>query len=165
MSNLIVLAFKNEDGARNMRDKLVQLQKEHLIKLEDAAIVIRKQNGKVRVKQLVSLVGTGTLGGAFWGLLIGMIFWVPWLGMAVGAASGALGGALADFGVDDDFIKKVGKTIEPGHSALFLLISESTDDKLADRLQGFGATVLQTSLSKEDEQKMKDIFAADEVEA
>ena len=165
MSDLIVLAFDNEEGAFKMRDKLFQLQKQHLIMLADAAVVVRKPDGKVKVKQAVSLVGAGALGGAFWGMLIGIIFWMPWLGLAIGAASGALGGKFSDFGVEDNFIKEVGNTIEPGHSALFLLVFSATEDKVADELKDFNATVIQTSLSKEDEAKLRDLFAAEEIDA
>ena len=165
MSDLVVLAFDTETGAEELRDTLVQLQKQKIITLEDAAVVVRKEDGKVKVKQAVSLVGAGALGGAFWGLLIGLIFWMPWLGMAIGAASGALSGGLSDIGVDDNFIKEVGETIEPGHSALFLLVSKSTPDKLADELKSFDAKVLQTSLSNEDEAKLRAMFGAEEIEA
>lgn len=165
MSDLIVLAFDNENGAVEMRDKLASLQKQHLIELADAAVVVRRQDGKVKVKQAVSLVGAGALGGAFWGMLIGIIFWMPWLGLAVGAAAGALGGKFSDIGVDDKFIKEVGNTIEPGHSALFLLVVSATEDKVMEELKDFQATVIQTSLSKEAEAKLRDHFAADEVEA
>jgi uncharacterized membrane protein len=165
MSDLIVLAFKTEGGATAMRDKLVQLQKQHLISLEDAAVVIRRADGKVKVKQATSLVGAGALGGAFWGMLIGLIFWMPWLGLAAGALGGAIGGHFSDVGVDDKFIKEVGNTIEPGHSALFLLVVSATGDKVMEELEGTEATVLQTSLSKEQEAKLRDAFAADEVEA
>lgn len=58
----------------------------------------------------MSLVGTGALGGAFWGLLIGIIFWMPWLGMITGAAAGAIAGKFSDVGVDDKFIKLVSST-------------------------------------------------------
>ena len=165
MSDLVVLAFDTETGAEELRDTLVQLQKQKIVELEDAAVVVRKEDGKVKVKQAVSLVGAGALGGAFWGLLIGLIFWMPWLGMAIGAASGALSGGLSDIGVDDKFIKEVGETIEPGHSALFLLVSKSTPDKLADELKSFDAKVLQTSLSNEDEAKLRAMFGAEEIEA
>jgi uncharacterized membrane protein len=165
MSDLVVLAFDTETGAEELRDTLVQLQKQKIVELEDAAVVVRKEDGKVKVKQAVSLVGAGALGGAFWGLLIGLIFWMPWLGMAIGAASGALSGGLSDIGVDDKFIKEVGETIEPGHSALFLLVSKSTPDKLADELKSFDAKVLQTSLSNEDEAKLRTMFGAEEIEA
>ena len=164
MSDLIVLAFDSEDGALQLRDKLLSLQKQQLISLEDAAVVIRRQDGKVKVKQLHSLVGAGALGGAFWGMLIGLIFWMPWLGLALGAAGGALGGHFTDIGVDDKFIKEVGNTIEPGHSALFLLVISATGDKVLEQLEGTQATVLQTSLSNEAEAKLREHFAADEIE-
>jgi uncharacterized membrane protein len=162
MSELIAFAFKNETDAGKMRDKLVSLQKQHLLALEDAAVLVRKQDGKVKVKQAVSLVGSGALGGAFWGMLIGLLFFAPWLGFAIGTAAGALGGALSDYGVDDKFIKEVGETIEPGHSALFLLVRDVTPDKVMDALKEFDATVLQTSLSTEDEAKLKAAFGAEE---
>lgn len=162
MSDLIVLAFKDETSAAQMRDELTGMQKQHLISLADAAVVVRRQDGKVKVHQAVNLVGSGAFGGAFWGLLIGMLFWAPWLGMAIGAASGALGGALSDYGVDDKFIREVGKTIEPGNSALFLLIRDWTEDKVMDSVAKYDATVLQTSLSKADEAKLRDAFGAEE---
>lgn len=157
MSDLIVLAFANENGAIQMRDNLVAWQKQQIIELADAAVVIRRQDGKVKVKQAQSLVGDGALGGAFWGMLIGLIFWMPWLGMAVG-------GKFTDIGVDDQFIKEVGNTIEPGHSALFLLVVRATQDKLANELKGTQAKVLQTSLTNEQEAKLRELFAADEIE-
>ena len=160
MSDLVVFTFKTEDGAVQMRDKLISLQKQQIITLEDAAVVVRRQDGKVKVKQATSLAGAGALGGAFWGMLIGLLFWMPWLGAAIGAASGALGGALSDYGVDDKFIKEVGSKIEPGHSALFLLVESWTEDKVMDEVKGFEAKVLQTSLSKEDEAKLQAAFGA-----
>ena len=162
MSNLFVFAFDNETGAAEMRDALVAMQKEHIITLEDAAVVVRKPDGKVKVKQAVSLVGAGAWGGAFWGMLIGMLFWAPWLGLAVGAVTGALSGALSDIGVDDKFIKEVSNTIEPGHSALFLLVREVTADKVLERLEGFSPKIIQTSLSNEDEAKLRAAFGAEE---
>jgi uncharacterized membrane protein len=162
MSQMVVFAFKDETGAEQMRDALGALQKQRLISLSDAAVVVRKQDGKVKVKQAVSLVGAGALGGAFWGMLIGLLFFMPWLGLAIGAASGALGGALSDVGIDDKFIKQVGSTIEPGHSALFLLVESWTEDKVMDELTKFDAQVLQTSLSKDDEAKLKEAFGAHE---
>ena len=162
MSELFVLAFKDATVAEKLRDELVTLQKQHLITLDDAAVVVRKEDGKVKVKQAVSLVGAGALGGAFWGMLIGLLFWAPWLGLAIGAASGAVAGGLSDVGVDDKFIKEVGSTIEPGHSALFLLVREMTEDKVLEAIKPFQPTVLRTSLSNEDEAKLKAAFGAED---
>lgn len=162
MAELIVFAFETESGAGELRDELKRLEKEHLLKLEDAAVVIRKQDGKVKVNQATSLVGVGALGGSFWGLLIGLLFMAPWLGLAVGAITGAIAGKSTDFGIDDDFIKEVGETVEPGHSALFLLVSDVTPDKVLEDVKRFNPKVMRTSLSKEDEAKLREAFASNE---
>ncbi|MGD8806756.1 MAG: DUF1269 domain-containing protein [Chloroflexota bacterium] len=162
MSDLIVLVFDDEASAFQMRDKLLSLQKQQLISLGDAAIVVRQENGKPKVKQLQSLVGAGALGGAFWGMFIGLLFFAPWLGLVAGAVGGALSGKLTDIGVDDNFIKEVGQKIEPGQAALFLLVIQATADKVMPELQSYGARVLQTSLSNEDEQKLREAFGAQE---
>jgi len=162
MANLIVFAFDNETEAERMRDKLVDMQKQEIITLQDAAVVIRREDGKVKVKQAQSLVGAGALGGSFWGLLIGLLFWAPWLGLAIGAATGAIAGKMSDVGVDDEFIKEVGENIEPGHSALFLMVSDSTPDKVLDGLTDFNPKVYQTSLSEEDEAKLRAAFGEED---
>lgn len=162
MSDLVVLAFDTESGAKEMSWKFEDLAKKHLVELEDAAVVVRKEDGNVKVKQANNLVGAGALGGAFWGMLIGLLFMAPWLGLALGAIGGAIGGKLTDVGIDDEFIKEVGENIEPGQSALFLLIRKATPDKLLDELKGADARVYQTSLTKEDEAKLKEAFAPEE---
>ncbi len=164
MSDLIVFTFKTETGASEMRRVLVEMQKEHLITLEDAAVVVRKHDGKVKIKQAVSLVGAGALGGSFWGLMIGLLFWAPWLGLAIGAVAGAIAGGLTDMGVDDKFIRDVGQSIEPGNSALFLLTSETTEDTAMERLRRFNAEIYQTSLSKDAEAKLREIFSVGDEE-
>lgn len=163
MSSLVVLSFDDIDGAEAAREKLYQLQKRELITLEDAAVVQRNENGKVNVKQAHSLVGAGALGGAFWGLLIGTLFWMPWLGAAVGAASGALGGKFSDIGVDDEFIEEVSESIEPGQSALFLLARDAQVERIKDEMDEFEFDIIETNLSPEDEDNLKELFAAEGV--
>jgi uncharacterized membrane protein len=165
-STLAVIKFNDETGADAMREELGRLQKEELIKLDDAAVVVRQADGKVKVRQATSLVGAGALGGAFWGMLIGLLFFMPWLGLAVGAASGALAGKMQDIGVDDNFIKQVGNSIQPGQSALFVLVREATTDRVIEDLKPFGGEIIYTNLSSEDEAKLKAAFGAhDEAEA
>jgi uncharacterized membrane protein len=95
-------------------------------------------------------------------MLIGLLFWMPWLGLAIGAITGAISGKLSDYGIDDEFIQEVAGTIEPGGSALFLLISKWTEDKVLDELGRFNPKVVRTSLSKEEERKLKAAFGAGE---
>jgi uncharacterized membrane protein len=165
MSSLLVFAFSDEGGANRMIADMQSLQKQQLIEISDAATVIRKPDGKIKINQAHSLVGTGALGGAFWGMLIGLLFFMPWLGMAVGAITGALAGKLSDYGIDDSFIKEVGVTIRPGHSALFLMVTSMTEDKVIEALARHKAVLLRTNLSKEDELKLREAFGAAEAGA
>src|SRR6056297_1990305 len=151
MSSLVVLRFSDIGGAEAMRDRMYELQKRELVKLEDAAVVVRNENGRAKVKQAHSLVGAGALGGAFWGMLIGLLFFAPWLGLIAGAAGGALAGKMGDIGVDDSFIKEVSDAIEPGNSALFLLTRDAQIDRIREELSDVEFEIIQTNLSPEDE--------------
>jgi uncharacterized membrane protein len=162
---LVVLAFDSEEGALHMRDRLLDYRKQRMLQLADAAVVVRQKDGKVKVKQLTNLVGTGAFGGGFWGLLIGLLFLAPGLGLAIGVAAGALVGSLSDSGLDDKFIKEVGKTIEPGRSALFLLAHRANLETALNDLKPLNAQILQTSLSEEDEARLREAFGEDEIEA
>ena len=160
MSDLVVLAFKDEEGASEFAPEIARMQKMNILTLEDAAIVRRSGDGKVKVKQANNLVGAGAFGGAFWGMLIGLLFWVPWLGLAVGAVTGALAGKFSDIGIDDSFIKEVGSEIPPGSSAFFLMIAQSTPQRVLEELHGHTEVkVLRTSLSRDAEERLREAFA------
>lgn len=160
MSNLIVIAFEEEHKAFELRAELVKLQKEYLIKMEDAVVVTKDDEGKVKLHQAVNLTAAGAVGGTFWGALIGLIFLNPLVGAAVGAGAGAISGKIADIGIDDKFMKELGETFQPNTSALCVLVKQATPDKVLEKLSGFGGKVLQTSLSKVDEDKLQQVLAA-----
>ncbi|MFO1431883.1 MAG: DUF1269 domain-containing protein [Candidatus Competibacteraceae bacterium] len=155
MANLIVVAYDNEFQAEEVRLKLLKLQKDYLLDLEDAVVAVKSKDGKVKLSQIHNLTAYGAVSGGFWGLLVGMIFLMPLVGMAVGAASGALGGALSDVGIDDNFIKQLAANLQPGTSELFVLVRKATPDKVLAELQGTGGKVIQTSLTHEDEAKLQ----------
>ena len=163
MADLVVVAYDGEDTTDQVLNKLRQLQKEYLIDLEDAVVVVRDKNGKVRIKQAVPLVSLSAVGGAAWGglfgLLIGILFLNPllgWLtGAAMGAGAGALSGALADYGISDDFIKELGQTLQPGTSAIFMLVRRVNLDKALPELSKFGGKIIKTSLTHEQEARLK----------
>jgi uncharacterized membrane protein len=163
MADLVVVAYDGEDTADKALNKLRELQKEYLVDLEDAVVAVRDKNGKVRVKQAIPLVRLSAVGGAAWGglfgLLIGILFLNPllgWLaGAAMGAGAGALSGALADYGINDDFIKEIGKSLEPGKSAIFMLVRRVNVDKALPELAKFGGKIIRTSLTNEQEARLK----------
>ena len=159
MSTLIVVAYPDEYQAEEVRLRLLQMQKEYLVDLEDAAIAVRKDNGKIKLRQLYSITGASALTGGFWGLLVGLIFLNPLLGAAVGAGAGAISGALADVGVNDDFMKELAAQLKPGGSMLFILCRSISLDKALAELEGTGGTIIRTSLSHEDEDRLRESLA------
>jgi len=158
MSDLIVIAYDDEFKAEEVRLTLAKLQVEHLIELEDAAVVVKDEHGKIKLKQAVNLTSAGAASGGFWGLLIGILFFNPLLGAAVGAASGALAGAFSDIGVDDNFIRELGETLQPKSSALFVLVRKVTPDKVLEEVGKFGGKVLRTSLTKDEESQLQTVL-------
>ncbi|EKO40360.1 MAG: putative membrane protein [Solidesulfovibrio magneticus str. Maddingley MBC34] len=155
MSDLIVVGYDDMFKAEEVRLKLLKMQKEYLVDLEDAVVAVKKDDGKVKLNQMYHLAASGAVGGGFWGMLIGLIFLNPILGAVVGAGAGAAAGALSDVGIDDDFMKKLAEQLQPGTSVLFVLIRKMTADKVLAELSGTGGKVLQTSLSHEDETKLQ----------
>jgi len=156
MSNLVAIIYPNEAKAEEVRKKLFELQKEYLITLGDAVIAVKSDDGKVKLNQIVSPTALGAGTGGFWGLLVGVIFLNPLLGAAVGAASGALAGVLTDIGINDNFMKDLAKNLQPGNAALFVLIKKITADKVLKEIEGFGGTILKTSLDTDKEQVLRD---------
>lgn len=157
MADLIAVTFDDESTAFELRAELAKLQKEYLIDMDDVVVVTRDEKGKVKLHQAVNLTAAGAVGGSFWGLLIGMLFLNPLLGMAVGAGAGALSGKLTDIGIDDKFMKELGENLPKGGSALFTLVKRSTPDKVLERLEPFRGKgkIMRTSLSKESEDELR----------
>ena len=152
MADLVEITFPSEEKAEEVRQKLLDMQKEYLIELGDAVIAVKQPNGRVKLNQLFNPTASGAVSGTFWGALIGMIFLMPLAGAAIGAASGALGGKLADVGINDRFMRDAAQSLQSGNAALFLLVRKMTTDKVLAALQGEGGTVIRTSFdeSKED---------------
>jgi uncharacterized membrane protein len=160
MSTLVVVGYNELHKAEEVRLTLVKLQKDYLIDLEDAVAAVKDAKGKVKLHQAVNLTATGAISGGFWGSLIGLIFLNPLLGLAAGAAAGAASGALSDVGINDQFMKDLAATMTPNSSALFVLIRNSTPDKVLEEVKGTGGTILKTSLSHEDEVKLQAALSA-----
>jgi uncharacterized membrane protein len=160
MSTLVVIGYEDPFKAEETRLKLWKLQKDYLIDLEDAVVVVKDEKGKVKLHQAVNLTKAGAVSGGFWGSLVGLIFLNPLLGMAVGATAGAVSGALTDVGIDDRFMKELAETLSPGSSALFVLCRKATPDKVLEELKGTGGKILKTSLSHDDEAKLQAALSA-----
>lgn len=167
MSTLIAITYDTDDKAAQALEKLGELQKMQLLTLEDAAVAVKDQKGKVKVTQTLEKMYTGSaaIWGGFWGLLIGLLFLAPIFWGLFGALMSALFSKGTDLGIDNKFIKDVGDDLDPGQSALFILVKEATTDKVLPEMAKFGGNVYQTSLSYEDEDTLKKALEHEDVNA
>jgi uncharacterized membrane protein len=166
MAALTVLKFATPTGAEEQLDILQNLQKQRLISIHDAAMVIWPENKKKpKTRQLHNMAGVGALTGSFWGMLFGMLFLVPFLGAAIGAGIGALTNSFVDVGIDDNFIKRVRAEVTPGTSALFLLSSGAVLDRVAEAMKvGPAFEIISTNLSQDQENALRAAFEEEEPE-
>jgi len=155
MSTLVAIAYPDADTADRVRAELVQATKEQLLALDDIAVVEHRADGKVKLRAGTSLVGAGAAGGALWGGLIGLLFLAPLFGMAIGAATGAAAGKMTDVGVDDTFMKELGSRLGPGAAAVILLGRAGSPERVLERIGHYGGEVVQTSLSHQDEERLR----------
>jgi uncharacterized membrane protein len=158
MAQLVAVEFKDEHTAFAVRAELAKMQKEYLIDMKDVVVVTKDEKGKVKLHQAVNLTAAGAVSGSFWGMLIGVLFLNPLLGLAVGAGAGALSGKLADIGIDDNFMKEFSNDFVPGASALFVLFRQATADKVLERLKEFKGKVLKTNLSIDSEKRLRQVL-------
>ncbi len=159
MSELISVAYTDPFKAGEVLNAMRRLQNEYLIDLEDAAYVTKNRDGRVRLHQSVNITAIGAVSGTFWGALVGLIFLNPLLGAAIGAGGGALTGAIADYGINDEFMKNLAAEMGPDSSALFILARRYTPDKVINELSRYGGKVLRTSLSEEAEARLQDALS------
>lgn len=157
MSTLVAITYRDEATARDALRALSDMQRQELIQIADA-IIATHDGDKVRLDQSVNLAASGALGGAVWGGLIGLIFFVPVVGLVAGAAAGALGGKLSDYGIDDSFAKELGEKIKPGEAALILLARSDAPDRVAEELRkhDFGGEIIYTNMSADAEQQLRE---------
>lgn len=167
MATLIAITYDTEQTGFDALDKLAEMQKMQLLTLADAAVATKDQKGKVKVKQTLEnqVAGSSAVWGGFWGLLIGLLFLAPIFWGLFGALMGYVFGKAGDVGIDNKFIKEVGDSLDIGESALFMLVVEATQDKVLAEMSEFGGEVYQTSLSKEDEEKLKKALEHEHVSA
>jgi len=155
MADLIIIAYDTEATAEAARTKILELQKEYLIELGDAVVAVRREDGTVKLNQLINLTAAGAASGGMWGMLVGMLFLNPLLGAAVGAGAGALSGRFTDIGIDDKFMKDATSALQPGQAALCVMVRKVTADKVLPAMATFGGTVLRTNLTTEQEAKLQ----------
>jgi uncharacterized membrane protein len=154
MSELIVIGYDDQATATQAYNQVLALNKDFVVTLSGLALVTVDAEGKSHVETPQKIVGVSAASGALWGMLIGLLFFVPGVGLLLGGAMGALFGKLNKSGVNEQFRTQVQEMLKPGSSAVVVMASKITEDKFGDAMGQYGGTLLKTSLSEEDEKEL-----------
>jgi uncharacterized membrane protein len=161
-STVVVLGFREQTGAEEMLGILGKMQQDGLIELEDAVVASRGNEPNVKIKQTQHETGKFALRGTGIGFLAGLLLGGPIVGLAGGAAIGAITGRLKDQGIDDKFVREVSEWVKPNTSALFLLVKEAKAEEIYEQLKSFRAQVLTTTLPEEAERRLRRTLAEEQ---
>src|SRR5437764_11003983 len=158
MPTLVAIGYPDQVTAEQARKTVQGLEADLIIQAEQVASISRDLEGKyhVHTNHGGASAGGGAWWGGFWGFLFGLLFFIPFAGLALGAGMGALFGHFGEKGIDKAFQQQVRDYLQPGTSALFLIVEQATPDKAIAALQQYGGTVIRTSLSDEDTQKLQE---------
>jgi uncharacterized membrane protein len=156
MADLIAIGYEDETTAAQAADEARRLAHDLIIQPDAIAVIVRDKEGKFHVTTSHHPVGAGAAWGMFWGMLFGLLFFVPVFGLAIGAGLGALMGKITKSGIDQEFQARVRDMVQPGTSALFLMVEKVTPDKAVQAMSKYGGTVLKTSLTKEGEKRLQE---------
>src|SRR5437764_12776802 len=165
MATLIAIGYPDEATAEQAAAEARQLAHDLIIQPDAIAVIERDSEGKYHTHTTQHAVGAGATWGMFWGMLFGLLFFVPVFGMAIGAGMGAIMGKITKTGVDKQFQDQVRGLLQPGTSALFLMVEKVTPDKAVEAMSKYGGTVLKTSLSKDDEKELQEALHGSESSA
>lgn len=159
MSHLVVITFDNPDEAGQVRETLRSAERADYLSLDDSAVVVKDEGGKIHVKnELDRGVTIGAVGGGLLGLLIGGIFF-PVAGLLVGAIAGGLIGSSADLGIQKQFVKQVEEDLKPGTSAIFFVVRDANPDVALAALKPYKGNVYHTSFPPEAEEELRRILS------
>lgn len=160
MSDLIVIGYDDHDTARRSYEKVLELQKDHIVNLTGLAVVTVDSDGQTHVDTPTRTTSGSAASGALWGTILGLLFLVPIAGAVIGGALGALFGKLSQSGIDKSFRDRVQSLLSPGKAAVVIMSWQRTEDKFTDALKPFGGRILKTSLSTAQEKELADDLEA-----
>jgi uncharacterized membrane protein len=160
MNALKVYKYDSPDGAQNTLNNIYRLLNKELRTFYDAAVVSWPAGRNTpKTKQAVNLSGAETLDITFWGMLFGILFFVPYFGSNIGDSIFTLSSKLADYGISENFLKKVREEVVPGTSALFLIAEQTIFEQIIDQLNGHNFVLTTSYLSKDQEDRLLVKFA------
>jgi uncharacterized membrane protein len=159
---LVGVAFRQRLMAQEYLMAMSRLRSEGSLRLKDAVIVEKRDNGDVKVTETIDPTpGRSALNGAMWTGLLGLFVGGPvgWLaGIGIGAGAGAMTAKLVDLGIPDEWVDWFKQVVQPGTSAVIILAEQVDVRALEREAQRFpGAELIESTLP---EAAISDLTAA-----
>ncbi|MGZ4612079.1 MAG: DUF1269 domain-containing protein [Kineosporiaceae bacterium] len=159
MTTFTVWKFDTPDGAEQAAEILKDAEKDNLVKIVDHAVVSWPQGASkpdTKIGHEEALRGTGW--GAFWGLLIGVIFFIPVIGGLAGAAIGAFAKLSQGTGITKEQLETIRTEVTEGTSALFAVTEQGDLDRLGERFHGMHQKLVDSNLTEAERKVLLDTF-------
>ncbi|GEM_PF-1473962 len=152
---LLVIAYEGETRANEVLRALQQMEKAHLVRLRNAAVVSRNAQGKIALHETHDFdAKEGALAGALAGGLLGLIRGEIVEDALLGAGAGFLASKVMDLGFKDDYLKEIGEHLTPNSSAIVAVVHFEQVDPAVQELRQFGGHLLQQTLPADVAQKL-----------
>jgi uncharacterized membrane protein len=146
-SRLLAIEFDDTMKAQEALLASLRLHKRQAINVEDAAIVVKERNGRIRIHQTKDVdAGQGAIAGTWIGMLGGLLFMAPLIGAVLGAAVGGIWAKLRDIGISDKQMREMGERLEKGDAALFVLFEPLAPTNLVREMRRFDGRILFSTL-------------------
>jgi uncharacterized membrane protein len=146
--NVVVVDFTDDESAYGALTTLKELDSQGQIKVVEAAVVTRGDDGHIQTKDQVGDDDLdGTASGGIVGLLIG-ILGGP-LGVLLGGATGLMIGSLYDMADADDtdsVLSEVSKTVQAGRNAVLAQVVEQSPEVVDTAMERLSGTVVRRPL-------------------
>ncbi|WP_413290511.1 DUF1269 domain-containing protein [Bdellovibrio sp. HCB337] len=155
MSVLIAILYPEEKVADEVLEAVEKLSHDGHLDIEDACAVVKDIHGKVKLHQENDLSLFGAVAGLALGTFFGWFIWLPYLGVP-GAIIGALAGRASDRGINDHYMRDLGKEMQPRTSALFVLLRSTSAEGALQELAPYGGRIFHTSLTKSEELNLEE---------
>ncbi len=174
MSELIVVAFRDEFRAAEVLNELRRRERDWVSDLDDAIAVTLDERGKARVQLSLDLSPSETASWiGLWSSLLRLALFVP-ISVALAPAKGRLqNSAIAsartepvrlgipngtwwteDLRLPDNFLRDIGALIKPETSAIFMLLHTQKLSLALQHIYNYGGMIIHTTLSPEQVEKM-----------
>jgi uncharacterized membrane protein len=148
---LMLIVFAQEDQASAVLKDLMQLEKQRRLKIFDAVVLIKDQNGITSLKETHDMsAGRGAVVGAVTGGLLGLLAGPAGLvlGAVTGAATGGVAAGKIDLGFSNRFLDDLKRGLKPGRSALLVLVEQDWSEDLALKLATYPGRLFRHTLKE-----------------